>query len=52
LRRTIGYRSSQDPLARVDEVRDMVKALHRTDIEVILDTVQSSFFSDGNAAAR
>jgi glycogen operon protein len=34
-----GYSSRQDPLGPVDEFRDMVKALHRADIEVILDVV-------------
>ena len=33
------YSSSRDPLAVLDEFRDMVKALHRADIEVILDVV-------------
>ncbi len=33
------YCSRRDPLAAVDEFRDMVKALHRADIEVILDVV-------------
>lgn len=33
------YSSSQDPLGAVDEFRDMVKALHRAGIEVILDVV-------------
>jgi isoamylase len=33
------YSSSQDPLGPVDEFRDMVKALHRAEIEVILDVV-------------
>ena len=33
------YSSRQDPLGAVDEFRDMVKALHRADIEVILDVV-------------
>jgi len=33
------YSSRQDPLGPVDEFRDMVKALHRADIEVILDVV-------------
>jgi isoamylase len=33
------YSSRQDPLAVVDEFRDMVKALHRAGIEVILDVV-------------
>jgi len=34
-----GYSSRQDPLAAVNEFRDMVKALHRAGIEVILDVV-------------
>jgi isoamylase len=34
-----GYSSLQDPLAVLDEFRDMVKALHRAGIEVILDVV-------------
>jgi glycogen operon protein len=33
------YSSRQDSLGPVDEFRDMVKALHRTGIEVILDVV-------------
>lgn len=33
------YSSQPDPLATVDEFRDMVKALHRAGIEVILDVV-------------
>jgi glycogen operon protein len=33
------YSSRHDPLGSVDEFRDMVKALHRADIEVILDVV-------------
>jgi len=33
------YCSRPDPLASLDEFRDMVKALHRADIEVILDVV-------------
>jgi isoamylase len=33
------YSSRQDPLAPMDEFRDMVKALHRAGIEVILDVV-------------
>ena len=33
------YSSRQDPLEAVDEFRDMVKALHRAGIEVILDVV-------------
>ena len=38
-RRTSAYSSRQDPLGPVDEFRDMVKALHRAGIEVILDVV-------------
>jgi isoamylase len=34
-----GYSSCRDPLGAVDEFRDMVKALHRAGIEVILDVV-------------
>ncbi len=34
-----GYSSRQDPLGVLDEFRDMVKALHRAGIEVILDVV-------------
>ena len=33
------YSSRQDPLGPIDEFRDMVKALHRVGIEVILDVV-------------
>ena len=33
------YSSRQDRLGPIDEFRDMVKALHRADIEVILDVV-------------
>jgi isoamylase len=34
-----GYSSRRDPLGALDEFRDMVKALHRAGIEVILDVV-------------
>jgi len=34
-----GYASQPDPLAVLDEFRDMVKALHRAGIEVFLDVV-------------
>jgi glycogen operon protein len=34
-----GYSYRRDPLGAVDEFRDMVKALHRAGIEVILDVV-------------
>jgi glycogen operon protein len=33
------YSSRQDPIGPVDEFRDMVKALHKANIEVILDVV-------------
>jgi isoamylase len=33
------YSSREDPMGAVDEFRDMVKALHRSGIEVILDVV-------------
>jgi glycogen operon protein len=33
------YSARQDPLGPIDEFRDMVKALHRAGIEVILDVV-------------
>ena len=33
------YSSTRDPLGVIDEFRDMVKALHRAGIEVILDVV-------------
>lgn len=35
----VGYAASDDPLAVLDEFRDMVKALHRAGIEIILDVV-------------
>jgi len=34
-----GYSSRQDPMGPSDEFRDMVKALHRARIEIILDVV-------------
>jgi glycogen operon protein len=34
-----GYSARQDALGPLDEIRDMVKALHRAGIEVILDVV-------------
>ena len=34
-----GYGCQQDPLAVLDEFRDLVKAMHRAGIEVILDVV-------------
>ena len=35
----LGYSASQDPVNCIQEFRDMVKALHRAGIEVILDVV-------------
>jgi isoamylase len=43
------YSSRQDPLAPMDEFRDMVKALHRAGIEVILDVV-FNHTAEGNHA--
>ena len=34
-----GYSSRKDPLGPIDEFREMVKALHRAGIEIILDVV-------------
>ena len=44
-----GYSSRQDPLGPLDEFRDMVKALHRAGIEVILDVVYNHT-AEGNHA--
>ena len=44
-----GYSSSNCPLAVIDEFRDMVKALHRAGIEVILDVV-FNHTAEGNHA--
>jgi isoamylase len=41
------YSARQDPLGPVDEFRDMVKALHRAGIEVILDVVFNHTAEDG-----
>ena len=43
------YSSRQDPLGPMDEFRDMVKALHRAGIEVILDVV-FNHTAEGNHA--
>ena len=43
----MGYGSSKDPLAVVDEFRDMVKELHKAGISVILDVV-FNHTSEGN----
>ena len=42
------YSSCKDPLGPVDEFRDMVKALHRAGIEVILDVVFNHTAEGGN----
>jgi len=44
-----GYSSLQDPLAVLDEFRDMVKALHRAGIEVILDVVYNHTAEGGES---
>ncbi|MFN8472881.1 MAG: glycogen debranching protein GlgX [Anaerolineae bacterium] len=41
-----GYSSRLDPMGPVDEFRDMVKALHRAGIEVILDVVYNHTAED------
>jgi isoamylase len=43
-----GYSSRQDWLGPVDEFRDLVKALHRAGIEVILDVVYNHTAEDGS----
>ena len=42
------YSSRPEPLAVLDEFRDMVKALHRSGIEVILDVVFNHTAEDGH----
>jgi glycogen operon protein len=44
----VGYSSQHDPMNALDEFRDMVKALHRAGIEVILDVVYNHT-AEGNA---
>ena len=44
-----GYSSRKDPLGPIEEFRDLVKALHRAGIEVILDVVYNHT-AEGNAA--
>jgi isoamylase len=44
----VGYSSRMDALGPVDEFRDLVKALHRAGIEVILDVVYNHT-AEGNA---
>ncbi len=43
-----GYSSRPDPLGCLDEFRDMVKALHRAGIEVILDVVYNHTAEGGD----
>jgi glycogen operon protein len=43
-----GYCSSEDPLAVLDEFRDMVKAFHSAGIEVILDVVYNHTAEGGH----
>ena len=43
-----GYSSRRDPLGVLDEFRDMVKALHRAGIEVILDVVYNHTAEGGH----
>jgi glycogen operon protein len=42
-----GYSSSRDPLVALDEFRDLVKALHRAGLEVILDVVYNHTTESG-----
>src|SRR5262249_10334488 len=42
-----GYSTRRDPLGPADEFRDMVKALHRAGIEVILDVVFNHTAEEG-----
>jgi isoamylase len=44
-----GYSSRRDPLGCLDEFRDMVKALHKAGIEVILDVVYNHTAEGGDA---
>ena len=43
-----GYSSVNDPLGALDEFRDMVKALHRAGIEVLLDVVYNHTSEGGS----
>jgi isoamylase len=43
------YSSRQEPLGALDEFRDMIKALHRAGIEVILDVVFNHTTEGGHA---
>lgn len=42
-----GYGSSPDPIATIREFKDMVKALHKAGIEVILDVVYNHTAESG-----
>jgi glycogen operon protein len=44
----VAYSSRRDPVGPVDEFRDMVKALHRAGIEVILDVVYNHTSEGGH----
>jgi isoamylase len=44
-----GYSTSENPLSVLDEFRDMVKALHKAGIEVILDVVFNHTAEGGNS---
>ena len=44
-----GYSSRSEPLGAVDEFRDMVKALHRAGIEVLLDVVYNHTTEGGES---
>ena len=44
----VGYASRRDPLGPLDEFRDMVKALHRAGIEVLLDVVYNHTAEGGH----
>lgn len=44
-----GYSTSENPLVVLDEFRDMVKALHKAGIEVILDVVFNHTAEGGNS---
>jgi glycogen operon protein len=47
----LAYSSRRDPLACLDEFRDMVKAFHRAGIEVILDVVYNHTAEGGENGA-
>ena len=43
----LGYASRPDPLVAADELRDLIKALHRAGLEVILDVVYNHTAENG-----